>query len=191
MNYIIILQGDYYAVMKSILLHICCAPDGSVPVPDLLTEGWNVTGFFYGSNIHPHEEYLRRLEAVKILAAYFRIECVIGHYVPNEWLEGVQGLEAEPEGGKRCKKCFTLQLNACAREAVKLGCEFICTTLTISPHKNVELINSLGQEIAQKYSLKWENRIWRKRNGFLRSVNASRELGLYRQNYCGCTFSIR
>lgn len=191
MNYIIILQGDYYAVMKSILLHICCAPDGSVPVPDLLTEGWKVTGFFYGSNIHPHEEYLRRLEAVKILAVNFGIDCVIGHYVPNEWLEGVQGLEAEPEGGKRCGKCFTLQLDACAREALKLGSEYICTTLTISPHKNVELINSLGQEIAQRYSLKWENRIWRKRNGFLRSVNASRELGLYRQNYCGCTFSIR
>lgn len=176
---------------KNLLLHICCAPDGSVPVPDLLNEGWKVTGFFYGSNIHPREEYLRRLEAVKILALHFGIECVIGHYMPDEWLEAVRGLEAELEGGLRCEKCFAIQLSACAREAVNLGCECMCTTLTISPHKNVELINLLGREIADRYALKWENRIWRKQNGFLRSVKASRELGLYRQNYCGCTFSIR
>ena len=177
--------------MKSIMLHICCAPDGSIPVPDLQAEGWKVMGFFYGSNIHPHEEYTRRLEAVNILASHCGISCVIGHYVPQEWLDGVKGLESEPEGGLRCEKCFTLQLEACAKEAVKLDCEYICTTLTISPHKNAELINALGRDIAEKYGLHWENRVWRKKDGFLRSVRASRELGLYRQNYCGCTFSIR
>ena len=175
---------------KSILLHICCAPDGSVPVPDLQAEGWNVTGFFYGSNIHPLDEYTRRLEAVNILAGHCGISCVIGHYEPDEWLEGVKGLEAEPEGGRRCEKCFTLQLEACAHEALRLGHENICTTLTISPHKNVELINRLGQDIANSHGLHWENRVWRKRDGFLRSVRASRELGLYRQNYCGCVFSL-
>ena len=176
--------------MKSILLHICCAPDGSVPVPDLQAEGWNVVGFFYGSNIHPFDEYARRLEAVNILAAHCGISCVIGHYEPDEWFEGVKGLEAEPEGGRRCEKCFTLQLEACAREAVRLGRGSICTTLTISPHKNAELINVLGQAIADRYCLHWENRIWRKRDGFLRSVRASKELGLYRQKYCGCAFSV-
>ena len=176
---------------KFILLHICCAPDGSIPIPDLQAEGWDVMGFFYGSNIHPHEEYSRRLEAVKLLAGHCGIHCVIGHYDPDEWLSGVQGLEAEPEGGLRCTKCFTLQLEAAAHEAVRLGCEWMCTTLTISPHKNAALINSIGQEIAEACGLHWENRIWRKNNGFLRSVRASKELGLYRQNYCGCTFSIR
>ncbi len=176
---------------KSILLHICCAPDGSVPVPDLLAEGWSVTGFFYGSNIHPQDEYLRRLEAVRILAETFGVNCVIGHYDPEEWLSCVKGLENEPEGGRRCEKCFTLQLEACAREAVNLNCEYISTTLTISPHKNADLINSIGQSVAESHGLKWDNRVWRKKNGFLRSVNASKELGLYRQNYCGCTFSIR
>lgn len=176
---------------KSILLHICCAPDGSIPVPDLQAEGWDVTGFFYGSNIHPHEEYTRRLEAVRTLAGHCGIECVIGHYDPEEWLSGVKGLESEPEGGLRCTKCFTLQLEACAAEAVRLGCEWMCTTLTISPHKNVSLINSLGQDIAESHGLRWENRVWRKNNGFLRSVRASKDFGLYRQNYCGCTFSIR
>ncbi len=177
--------------MRSLLLHICCAPDGSVPVPDLQAEGWNVTGFFYGSNIHPHEEYSRRLEAVRLLAGHCGLGCVIGHYDPEEWLYSVKGLESEPEGGLRCTKCFTLQLEASAREAKSLGCEYLCTTLTISPHKNAPLINSLGQEIAEAYGLRWENRVWRKNNGFLRSVRASKELGLYRQNYCGCTFSIK
>ena len=181
----------YNYPMKSILLHICCAPDGSIPVPDLQAEGWNVTGFFYGSNIHPQEEYLRRLEAVNILAHHCGIDCVLGRYEPQEWLDGVRGLEAEPEGGRRCERCFTLQFEASAREAVRLGCEYLCTTLTISPHKNASLINALGQDIAGRFGLKWENRIWRKKDGFLRSVKASRELGLYRQNYCGCTFSIR
>lgn len=174
----------------NIMLHICCAPDGSVPVPDLQSEGWNVKGFFYGSNIHPFEEYERRLEAVRILAGHCGIECVIGHYEPGEWQESVKGLEGEPEGGRRCARCFRLQLEASAAEALKHGCEYLCTTLTISPHKNVELINGLGREVAGSYGLKWECRVWRKRNGFLRSVRASRELGLYRQNYCGCAFSV-
>ena len=175
---------------KDILLHICCAPDGSIPVPDLQSEGWNVEGFFYGSNIHPQEEYTRRLEAVRVLAAHCGISCVIGRYSPEEWLEGVKGLESEPEGGRRCERCFTLQLEACAREAVRLGREWICTTLTISPHKNATLINEIGESVAEKFGLRWESRIWRKKDGFLRSVRASRELGLYRQNYCGCTFSM-
>ncbi len=175
----------------NILLHICCAPDGSIPVPDLQAEGWCVRGFFYGSNIHPFAEYVRRLEAVNILAQHCGIVCVIGHYAPAEWLEAVKGLESEPEGGRRCEKCITLQLEACAREAVRLGIEAISTTLTISPHKNAELINELGQAIAASHGLYWENRVWRKRNGFQRSVIASKEMGLYRQNYCGCVFSTR
>lgn len=177
--------------MKKLLLHICCAPDGSIPVPDLISEGWNVTGFFYGSNIHPLDEYMKRLEAVNILKSHNNIECVACKYNPAEWLKSVEGLENEPEGGKRCTQCFKIQLEACADEAVKLGCEYISTTLTISPHKNVNLINSIGENAASSHGLKWEKRIWRKNNGFLRSVKMSRELGLYRQNYCGCVFSFR
>lgn len=177
--------------MKNILLHICCAPDGSVPIPDLLAEGWNVYGFFYGSNIHPRDEYARRLEAIKILASHNEIACEIPEYLPEEWLAKIHGLENEPEGGKRCTECFRIQLEASAREALRLGCEYMSTTLTISPHKNVKLINEIGESIASSHGLKWESRIWRKNNGFPRSVRMSRELGLYRQNYCGCVFSAR
>lgn len=177
--------------MKSILLHICCAPDGTVPIPDLLAEGWDVIGYFYGSNIHPYDEYVRRLEAVNTLTAHNSIPCEIPSYSPEEWLDSVKGLEHEPEGGRRCTGCFRCQFTAAALTAKQLGCEYMTTTLTISPHKNVSLINSLGESIASSYGIKWESRIWRKNNGFLRSVKLSRELGLYRQNYCGCTFSIR
>ena len=176
---------------KLLLLHICCAPDGSVPVPDLLAEGWEVRGFFYGSNIHPYEEYVKRLEAVKILAAKYGIACEFPEYEPKKWFAGVAGLENEPEGGRRCERCFNLQLEAGVECAKKFGCEKFCTTLTISPHKNVNLINSIGENISLTNGLSWENRVWRKNNGFLRSVRASRELGLYRQNYCGCMFSTR
>ena len=176
---------------KNILLHICCAPDASVPVPDLIVEGWNVHGFFYGSNIHPLDEYERRLEALGILTQHHEIPCEISCYCPGEWLDGVKGLEHEPEGGRRCEKCFALQLEAGAKIARALGCEYFCTTLTISPHKNVALINELGERISSLHGLHWENRIWRKNNGFLRSVKISRELGLYRQNYCGCVYSKR
>ena len=115
---------------------------------------------------------------------------MIPEYVPEKWLSEIHGLEHEPEGGKRCAECFRIQLEASAREAVRLGCEYMSTTLTISPHKNVTLINEIGGAVSESHGLKWESRIWRKNNGFLRSVKISREIGLYRQNYCGCTFSI-
>ncbi len=178
---------------KNLLLHICCAPDASIPVPDLLAEGWNVKGFFYGSNIHPFEEYKKRLEALKILINHTGIDCEILEYNPDEWLEKIRGLEDEPEGGRRCEKCFELQLEAgaCCAKKSGLKIENFCTTLTISPHKNVNLINYLGEKISNLYNITWLNKIWRKNNGFLRSIRASKELGLYRQNYCGCIFSKR
>lgn len=177
--------------MKSILLHICCAPDGTIPIPDLISEGWDVTGYFYGSNIHPFSEYSKRLQALNTLITHHSIPCEIAEYSPEEWLANIKGLENEPEGGRRCTECFKCQFNSAALTAKRLGCEYLSTTLTISPHKNVSLINSLGESIALSYGLKWETRIWRKKNGFLRSIKASHELGLYRQNYCGCTFSIK
>ena len=176
---------------KSLLLHICCAPDACIPVPDLIDEGWEVTGFFYGSNIHPLDEYHKRLEALHRLIAHTGIYCEVADYAPDEWLACVAGLEHEPEGGRRCEKCFVTQFEAAALVAKRLGCENLCTTLTISPHKDVALINSLGERIANSHGLTWQARIWRKKNGFLRSIRASRELGLYRQNYCGCVFSQR
>ena len=176
-------------VNPEMLLHICCAPDATVPVMDLLSQARHVRGFFYGSNIHPYEEYARRLEAVKILAAKTNLEVEIAEYNPDEWLIATRDLRDEPEGGKRCDVCFRLQLEAAARHGK--SCTDFCTSLTISPHKNVQKIFAIGSEIASNYGLNWQNIIWRKNDGFKRSVQISRELGLYRQNYCGCMCSYR
>lgn len=176
---------------KRLLLHICCAPDATVPVKELKAEGWNLEGFFYGSNIHPQEEYARRLDALSVLRAHEPFILEEGRYDPDSWFAGVAGLLNEPEGGARCTACFELQLRVAAEKAVERGCSHLCTTLTISPHKDVARIAQLGQAVCLSFGLKWEDRVWRKQNGFLRSLELSREFGLYRQNYCGCECSLR
>lgn len=175
--------------MKNLLLHICCAPDATVPVLDLLKAGYNVKGFFYGNNIQPFNEYEKRLEALKILIQKTNLDVEIAPYNPDEWLEKTSFLKNEPEGGKRCELCFRLQFEAAALTANRFLCSDFTTTLTISPHKNVNKIFEIGSEISRDFNLNWQNIIWRKNNGFLRSINLSKEFGLYRQNYCGCIFS--
>ena len=164
---------------KRLLLHICCAPDATVPWPSLIGEGCETAGYFYGGNIHPKMEYDKRAAAVSALA----------DYSPEPWFEAVRGLEKEPERGARCEKCFALQLEAASEWGAAHGFTHLCTTLTISPHKNVNLINEIGARAAAARGLVWVERIWRKNNGFKRSVEISKALGLYRQNYCGCIFS--
>lgn len=176
---------------KKLLLHICCAPDATIPWPEYITEGFETTGYFYGSNIHPEEEYERRLEALKTLKASVGASVVLSEYSPSEWFSRAEKFAAEPEGGKRCEVCFRAQLEAAAEYAAKNGYDAVSTTLTISPHKNVALINKIGAETAEKYGVEWIERVWRKNNGFKRSVDESRRLGLYRQNYCGCVYSLR
>jgi predicted adenine nucleotide alpha hydrolase (AANH) superfamily ATPase len=111
-------------------------------------------------------------------------------YVPETWLEAASRLANEPEGGARCALCFRLQLEAAARRASAMKIPLLCTTLTISPHKNAELINSIGAECASQYGVAWLARVFRKKNGFVRSVALSKEYGLYRQSYCGCLYSM-
>jgi len=175
-----------------LLVHVCCAPDAAVPFQVLKNEQWEeVAGYFYGSNIHPEDEFRRRAEALKFLAERYEVNVLSRPYDPEEWFAAASHLADEPEGGERCNLCFSLQLRAAAEECVKQGASHLCTTLTISPHKNAALISRLGMEIASSRGLAWEDRIWRKNNGFLRSVQISKELGLYRQSYCGCVYSKR
>lgn len=154
-------------------------------------EGRDVIGYFWGANIFPVEEYERRKQAVEVLIEHTGGECVFASYERESWLEATRELAHEPEGGRRCEICFRLQLESAARCGVEAGCASLCTSLTISPHKNVALINSLGDEIARAHGLVWLERVWRKNNGFARSIKMSKELGLFRQNYCGCEYSER
>ncbi|MDL2264058.1 epoxyqueuosine reductase QueH [Synergistaceae bacterium OttesenSCG-928-I11] len=174
-----------------VLLHICCAPDGTVPWPALLDEGYGVTGFFYGNNIYPAEEWARRRDAVLTLAESVGMPVVVADYVPDEWLERTAELKDCPEGGERCAVCFGLQLGAAAAYAATNGFGAICTTLTISPHKDPVLLNEIGKKISRTHRVEWLERVWRKGDGFKKSVRISREMGLYRQNYCGCAYSLR
>jgi predicted adenine nucleotide alpha hydrolase (AANH) superfamily ATPase len=180
-----------YSKDNKLMLHICCAPDATVPWLELShINDLSIVGYFYGSNIHPSEEYDKRRNAVEILMDSVKGQCIFSAPSPHLWLESVSELADEPEGGKRCSLCFRLQLEDTARIAVDYECSHMCTTLTISPHKDVALINSIGNEIAVSYGLVWVERVWRKNNGFLNSVRMSSSLGLYRQNYCGCVYSI-
>jgi predicted adenine nucleotide alpha hydrolase (AANH) superfamily ATPase len=152
-------------------------------------EGWNLIGYFYGSNIHPEDEYRRRAGAVEFLARAEDIEVLARPYDPEEWFARASGLADEPERGARCALCFEIQLRAAAEEGKRRGATHLGTTLSISPHKNVAIISRLGREIGAEHGLTWDDRVWRKNNGFLRTLRLSKELGLYRQNYCGCRYS--
>lgn len=173
-----------------LLLHICCAPDATVPCPELIQEGYDVTGFFYGGNIHPKEEYDKRALALASVCKYFEVEAIYQSYSPQLWFDATVKMKDEPEHGKRCVKCFELQLETAAEYAQKTGFTHLSTTLTISPHKDPELINEIGKNICQRIGLLWVEKIWRKDNGFKKSVEKSKQLGIYRQNYCGCLYSI-
>ncbi|MDI3472747.1 MAG: epoxyqueuosine reductase [Thermotogaceae bacterium] len=173
-----------------ILLHVCCAPDGTVAF-ERLKELGEVWGYFHNPNIHPEEEYLKRLDSFMKLVREWDLNFVESEYNPREWFETVKGFENEPEGGNRCRMCIEFNLDKTAIKAKELGFDAFATSLTTSPHKDLIFINGVGKKIGEKYNLKYIESTFRKKNGFLLSVEYSKKLGLYRQNYCGCVFSIR
>ena len=171
--------------MAELLLHICCAPCGGGCVERLLGEGRKVRLFYSNGNIATREEFDRRLGSVKVLARHFGVELEVDEYDHAAYLAAVAGLENEPERGARCSRCFAFNLGRTARRAAELGLPF-ATTLTVSPHKNSSVIFAAGGEHPN-----FEAIDFKKRDGFLRSNRIARELGFYRQNFCGCEFSLR
>lgn len=174
-----------------LLLQVCCAPcfAGSV---EYLTEHFDVTAFFYNPNIQPKQEFNLRLDALKQLIESFpSVKLVVPEQDENEYLTYGKGLEKEKEGGARCTGCFELRLERTAKYMMdNMGdFDYFATTLTVSPHKNAKLINEIGNKIATKYNVNYLESDFKKKDGFLRSINKSKELGLYRQDYCGCSFS--
>jgi predicted adenine nucleotide alpha hydrolase (AANH) superfamily ATPase len=154
----------------------------------LADEGHQVLGYFYNPNIHPAEEYQRRLETARQVAEKLNFPLEAGPYGADEWLEKTALLKNEPEGGKRCQVCYRIRLErtyCCLNEC---GAEALATTLTISPHKSAAIINKIGQEIGGDRFLA---RDFKKEEGFKRAVESARQWGLYRQNYCGCVYSMR
>lgn len=174
-----------------IVLHACCAICSGYPVSYLKDAGYHVCVYFYNPNIYPLAEYEKRLEAQRILCAESGVELVEGSYETDKFYDYARGLEQEPEKGRRCIECFKLRLEKTAQFCVEKGIKNFTTSIVISPHKNFQLLSSLGKEIAEKYNLNYLDIDFKKKDGFLKTNQISKALNLYRQNYCGCEFSIR
>jgi len=176
--------------MKKVLLHLCCAPCGA-HVADELKKEYNVSLFYFNPNIFSIEEKDKRLVEAKKLAEIYQLPVIEGEYDHQAWRELVKGHELDQEGGERCEICFQYRLEQTAKKAQELGFDAFAATLSISPHKDVELINRLGKELAEKYHLIFLDQDWKQGGGYQHSVELTKEFGFYRQNYCGCEFSLR
>lgn len=180
---------------KRLLLHSCCAPCSSYCM-EYLREYLELTVFYYNPNITETEEYRKRVEEEKrLIQAYNRIpgkrtiQMLEGVYEPERFYALAKGLEKVPEGGERCFRCFELRLRETARKAAQEGYDFFTTTLTISPLKNAEKLNEIGERAAKEYGTVFLPSDFKKKDGYKRSIELSAEYGLYRQNYCGCVYS--
>lgn len=181
-----------YSTVKKpkFLLHICCAGCG-VYVGKQLKEDYNVTLYYYNPNIYPQAEYNIRLAEAEKIAKKFSLRLIAGGYDHNGWLEKIKGREADPERGERCAVCFWDRLEKTAQIARAKKFGYFATTLTMSPHKDAETIIKIGNELSKQYDVKFLEKDFKKQNGFKKSARLSKELNLYRQNYCGCEFSSR
>lgn len=180
-------------ITPTLLLHSCCAPCSSY-VLTYLAEYFKITVFYYNPNIYPESEYAYRVNEVKRLIEELpvknKISFIEGEYNPDLFFETVKGLENEKEGGERCFKCYDMRIKEASEIAKKNGFDYYTTTLSISPHKNAEKLNEIGEKYADENTRHLPSD-FKKKNGFKESVRLSEKYNLYRQNYCGCVFSKR
>lgn len=175
---------------QKLLLHTCCATC-SVFLAEKLSADYQVTVFFDNSNIYPKSEYDKRLKEAKNYFEQQGIEFVESSYDHQDWLMAIAGLESEPERGKRCLVCYRKRLLNTALYAKENDFDFFASTLSISPHKDAQNINNIGEEIAEEIGLNFLAGDWKKNDGFKKAMEVSRQCDFYRQNYCGCEFSLR
>ena len=180
--------------VPTLLLHACCAPCSSYCL-EYLSQFFSITVFFYNPNIYPAQEYSVRADEIRRLVSESEyknpVTVIEGDFNPAEFYEAVKGYEKEKEGAERCFICYRLRLEKAAQLARELGFDYFTTTLTISPLKNAAKINEIGLELAEKYGVSHLPSDFKKKNGYKRSIELSKEHSLYRQNYCGCVFSVR
>lgn len=178
----------------SLLIHSCCAPCSSY-VLEYLSNYFDITIYYYNPNIYPAEEYIRRVDEqknlIKAMPLPSEVHFVQGEFNPEQYYAIVKGLENEPEGGKRCFECYELRLREAAEYAAAKGFDYFTTTLSISPHKNAEKLNEIGGLMAKEYHVAYLPSDFKKKNGYKRSIELSKEYNLYRQDYCGCVYSMR
>ena len=180
--------------VPTLLLHSCCAPCSSY-VLEYLSEYFKITVFYYNPNIYPESEYTKRiLEQQKLISEmHFKnsVSFLAGSYDKEQFYEMAKGLEEVKEGGERCMKCYEMRLKKTAQKAAEGGFDFFTTTLSISPMKNAQKLNEIGEELCRDTKVAWLPSDFKKKNGYKRSTELSKEYGMYRQDYCGCVFSMR
>jgi len=196
MNYDIEMENQMknFPEGTKLLLHACCAPCSSA-VLERIASHFEITILYYNPNISKEEEYQKRMNELRrfvdSIHPKYKVSILAGRYNPEEFFEIAKGLEKEPERGKRCYKCYRLRLEETAKVAEELNFPLFCTTLTLSPHKNATWINEIGEELNNKYKPTYLYSDFKKKNGYKRSIELSKEYNLYRQDYCGCVYSIR
>jgi predicted adenine nucleotide alpha hydrolase (AANH) superfamily ATPase len=171
-----------------ILVHACCAPD-ALYVFGVLQDAYEVTGFFSNSNIQPREEYDRRLEEARRMAAAAGIRLIEDDYDPDGWLGLTRKFKDEPEKGRRCDICYAARLARTAERAARNGFDAFATVMSLSPWKKAAVMNRIGRQFAARTGLVFLEADFKKKDGFKKSVELSRAHGLYRQDYCGCVYS--
>lgn len=196
-NYQLTLENELKKILSrgvkpSLLLHICCAPCSSY-VLEYLSEHFDITLFFYNPNITSENEYNYRIDEAKRLLAEMplsgKVDFIAGRYDIQEFFTIAKGFENEPEGGERCFRCYELRLRESAEYAKENGFDYFTTTLSISPYKNAEKLNSIGSALSEEYGVKYLYSDFKKKNGYKRSIELSQTYNLYRQDYCGCIYS--
>lgn len=200
MNYQIVLDNTLKEIISSgkrptLLLHVCCAPCSSY-VLEYLNKYFDITVFYYNPNISNIEEYNKRLNEERRFVREYKFdnpvkEIIDGEYNNQLFEETIKGLENEKEGGARCFKCYRLRLEESAKYAKNHKFDYFTTTLTISPYKNANKLNEIGKELSDIYGVKYLFSDFKKKNGYKRSIELSHEYNLYRQDYCGCDYSVR
>ena len=175
--------------MKSLLLHVCCACCATIPI-ELLQDQFKIKLLWYNPNIYPKKEYKKRLKQVKKLKKIYKLSLIKAPYHSKDWLALTKGLEQEPEEGKRCDVCFQMRLQKTAEIGHKKGFDCFTTTLTAGPQKKAEKVNQIGEDLAKKYDIKFYSADFKKKDGFKKSLDLSKKYNFYRQNYCGCIYSL-
>lgn len=178
--------------VPSLLLHSCCAPCSSYCI-EYISQFFYVTVFYYNPNIYPDEEYYHRVKEqqrfIKEFPTKYPVKFIEGDYDKSSFYEIAKGLEKEPEKGKRCQRCYDLRLRRTAAVAKEKGFDFFSTTLTISPMKDSQVLNEIGASIGTELGINWLYSDFKKREGYKRSTEISKEYDMYRQDYCGCVYS--
>ncbi|MCP4652208.1 MAG: epoxyqueuosine reductase QueH [Candidatus Omnitrophica bacterium] len=173
--------------MKKVLLHICCGVCALHAIDRLKEDGFLVWGLFFNPNIYPHQEYQKRLDSCRCLKDLKSIELIEEQYLAQDWLDLCQGFEKEPENGRRCLLCYAMRLERTYELAKASKFDCFTTTLTISPHKNSRIINEMGNKIGGDYFLACD---FKKEDGFKKTIELAKQNNFYRQNYCGCVYSL-